>query len=161
MFESERLNGNAAKSQRWWPCNYGVCNSALRYFHNLNAFLQISQVYEYIHRANVTDFFLWLLCFLCLSSLLRFFIGANVVWNFAVCVSAKYSYKSWEIKEDGFPLFSVASFSCKIWTRCEPVIKLQLDIINENTRKSLTFCYDNANSVPMTWYLMIWLTVIS
>jgi len=99
-----------------------VGNSALGYFHNLNAFLHTSQMYEYIHRTDVTNLFLGLLCFLCLSSLLRFFIGANVVWNFAVCVSSKYSYKSYEIEEYGFPMFSVSSFSYKIWPRCEPVM---------------------------------------
>ena len=152
MFESERLNGNAAESRRDWPCTYGVCNRALGYFHNLNAFLHISLMYEYIHRTNVTNLFLCLLCFLCLSILLRFFIGANVVWNFAVCVSAKYSYKSWQIKEYGFPLFSVASFSCKIWARCEPVIQFQLDILKENPLHFVTIMPTQCRWSDIWWF---------
>ena len=51
-------------------------------------------------------------------------------------------------------MFSVASCSCKIWPRCEPGMKLQLDILREITRKSLTFSYANASSVQMTCYLI-------
>ena len=94
MCESEGLNANAAESRREVRCTYGVCNRSLCYFNNLKALLHTSQVYEYMHRTNVTNLCLWLICFLCLPSLLYFFIGANVVHKFAVCGTAKYIYES-------------------------------------------------------------------
>ena len=43
--------------------------------------------YTFVHRTNVTNMFVWLISFLCLTSLPHFFIDANVGRNFAICVS--------------------------------------------------------------------------